>query len=153
MGNKKIFTDEYSKRQFELAEKIYNYLEKNYNVSIVQTPSFKTPNGIMSVMTRKCDGLDYNSIISELSEEIGDAEIVYLYEFGIIKSILRSWITIRFAITENTKSKSKYVVKTNMFPTLEMIQEYLNVGVDTIVYKGQKYKISKVNNIINLDLE
>ena len=156
MITKNIFTEEYTKPQLEIAEKIYDYMVKKYNVCIVETPSFETRSGeFLAVMTRKYVGLDYDTIIEEIDKELNDAEIVYLYKFNIIKGVLRSWITIRFAIPDITKESNnlKGVIRTDIFPSLELLQECIDNNIDIIVYKDKKYKISKNNNIINIDLQ
>lgn len=150
-----IFDEEYTKPQLEIANAIYTYLTKNYTVKIVDTPTFETNSGVLQVLTRKLNGLDYNSIIEELDKELKGTEILYLYKFGIIQGVLRSWLKIRFNCTkDNIEKELVGSVKINdMFPSLDMLKEYIDSGISTISYKDSLYNISKYKNSINIELQ
>ena len=147
---------DFKKTQLEIVEKLYDFLDKNYTLKIVETPSFELNGEVETVLSRKLDGLTITDMIKELIEELKGVKNVYLYKFGVIKGVMRAWITIRFHCEKDTKeSKDKsigVIHYAGMFPSLEILDDYIKGGITDIVHNGLRYGLSKTDNVVNIHL-
>ena len=149
--------DDFKKPQLEMVEKLYDFLDKNYTLKIVETHSFNLNNKVEQVLTRKLDGLNITDMVKELTEELKGVDVVYLYQFGIIKGVMRDWMTVRFHCDKDTKESKDESIgvihHSGMFPSLEILDDYIKGGITDIVHNGLRYGLSKTDNVVNIHLK
>ena len=157
IANLCINVENFNKPQLEMVEKLYDFLDKNYTLKIVETPSFELNGKVESVLSRKLDGLTITDMAKELIEELKGVDVVYLYQFGIIKGAMRDWLTVRFHCDKDTKESKDESIGvihySGMFPSLEILDDYIKGGITDIVHNGLRYGLSKTDNVVNIHLK